>query len=300
MQEGRKMSTDTSLQPQTKATSLPAKIGFFTLFLACSMLVFVMEPRHYPLFPTNGNILFASVVSACFLAAGILLQRNNRLASIGGVMYAFFIASMVNLSWDLFGGYGSTLLGRLGVWSDSNQFTGLAKFYEFVLALIPILALTWLGRGSLGSIMIKRGIKSKWGWGIGLLVLVNYFTSVMIFYGQDFALEQLGSAIVWGLVFSLSNSMLEELWVRGVFFKKLQPLLGGAGTVLITSLWFAAMHSISLAYLPAYILPVFIINTFTLGLACGILMLKTESIWGAWLVHAAADLFLFIAMLAVR
>ncbi len=181
-----------------------------------------------------------------------------------------------------------------------QPFTGLAKFYEFVLAVVPILVLTWLGRGSLGAILIKRGIQSKWGWGIGLLVLFNYFTSVLIFFGQDFALEQLGSAIVWGLVFALSNSMLEELWLRGVFFKKLQPLLGGAGTVLITSLWFAAMHSISVAYLPAFIIPVFIVNTFTLGLACGILMLKTESIWGAWLIHAAADLFLFIAMFAVR
>lgn len=294
------MSTEPSLESQSKTPSMPAKIGLFALFLACSMLVFVMEPRHYPLFPTNGNILFATIVSAAFLGAALLLKRYNRLASIGGVMYAFFIASMVNLSWDLFGGYNTTLLGRLGVWSNSNPFTGLAKFYELVLAIIPILILTWLGRGSLGSLMIKKGIKSKWGWGIGLLVLINYFTSVLIFYGQDFALQQLGSATVWGLVFALSNSMLEELWVRGVFLKKLQPLLGGAGSVVISSLWFAAMHSISIAYLPAFIIPVFIINTFTLGLACGILMLKTDSIWGAWLIHAAADLFLFIAMLAIR
>ncbi len=122
------MSTEPSLQPQTNPTSVPAKIGLFALFLACSLLVFVMEPRHYPLFPTNGNILFASLVSAGFLAAGILLKRNNRLASIGGVMYAFFIASMVNLSWDLFGDYGSTLLGRLGVWSNSNRSPGWQSF----------------------------------------------------------------------------------------------------------------------------------------------------------------------------
>jgi membrane protease YdiL (CAAX protease family) len=37
-----------------------------------------------------------------------------------------------------------------------------------------------------------------------------------------------------------------------------------------------------------------------MGIACGILMLKTKSIWGAYLLHAAADLFLFIAMLAIR
>jgi hypothetical protein len=30
------------------------------------------------------------------------------------------------------------------------------------------------------------------------------------------------------------------------------------------------------------------------------LMVKTDSIWGAFGLHAAADLFLFIAMLAVH
>jgi membrane protease YdiL (CAAX protease family) len=54
------------------------------------------------------------------------------------------------------------------------------------------------------------------------------------------------------------------------------------------------------AYLPAIAVPVFLINTFTLGLACGILMQKTDSIWGAYLIHMAADIFLFIATLAAR
>lgn len=294
------MLTESLPISQSNSMNKTAKAGLFALFLGCSFLVFVMEPRHYPLFPTNGNILFTIIVSAGLLAASLMFKRSTRLATIGGVMYAFFIASMVNLSWDLFGDYCNSLLATLGVFSHSNSFTGLAKFYEFILAIIPILVLTWLGKGNLGSLMIKKGMKSRWGWGIGILVMINYFTSVLIFYGQDYALQQIGSATVWGIVFALSNSMLEELWVRGVFFKKLQLLLGGAGTVVITAMWFAAMHSISIAYLPSFIIPVFIVNTFTLGLACGLLMLKTDSIWGAWLVHAAADLFLFIAMLAVR
>jgi membrane protease YdiL (CAAX protease family) len=54
------------------------------------------------------------------------------------------------------------------------------------------------------------------------------------------------------------------------------------------------------AFFPAVAVPIFVANTFTLGLACGILMLKTDSIWGAYLVHMAADVFLFIATLAAR
>jgi len=52
--------------------------------------------------------------------------------------------------------------------------------------------------------------------------------------------------------------------------------------------------------MPAAVIPIFLVNTFTLGLACGILILKTNSIWGAVMIHAAADLFLFIAVLATH
>jgi membrane protease YdiL (CAAX protease family) len=82
--------------------------------------------------------------------------------------------------------------------------------------------------------------------------------------------------------------------------KKLLPLVGVAGTVILTSIWFGAMHFLSVAYMPFAIVPIFVINTLTMGLACGILMVKTDSIWGAYLIHAAADLFLFIAMLAIH
>jgi membrane protease YdiL (CAAX protease family) len=40
------------------------------------------------------------------------------------------------------------------------------------------------------------------------------------------------------------------------------------------------------------------INTFTLGLACAFLMLKTGSLWGAVLIHAGADYYLFLTLLA--
>ena len=103
-----------------------------------------------------------------------------------------------------------------------------------------------------------------------------------------------------GVIFAISKSFLEELWVRGLFLKKLVPLLGVAGAVILTSSWFAGLHFLSIAYLQAVVVPIFVVNTFTLGLACGTLIVKTDSIWRAFLVHAAADLFLFIAILAVH
>jgi membrane protease YdiL (CAAX protease family) len=90
---------------------------------------------------------------------------------------------------------------------------------------------------------------------------------------------------------------MEELWIRGIFLQRLQPVLGMGGSVLLTAVIFALMHSFA-AGIPGIAIPFYVLNTFTLGLACGYLMMKTNSIWGPVLIHAAADLFLFVATLA--
>jgi membrane protease YdiL (CAAX protease family) len=257
--------------------------------------------NYYDLFVTNSNLVFAAGVSGGFLLAALLFKRSSRLARYWPITYAFFIASVVNLVSLLFAGYNTHFVRLFGDTSDQNRVEGLAKLYATLLVVIPVFGLTLLAGDDLRALLLNKGnAHSWWGWGIGFLVLVNYFTSVLIFYGDSYALPRLGSAIVWGLVFALSNSMLEELWVRGIFIKKLLPLVGTVGTVLLTSAWYAALHFTSFAFLPAFAVPIFVLNTFTLGLACGILAVKTDSIWGAYLIHAAADLFLFIAMLATH
>jgi len=66
---------------------------------------------------------------------------------------------------------------------------------------------------------------------------------------------------------------------------------------LVTSIVFSLMH-VGAVYLTPAAIPFMLANTLTLGLACGYLMMKTDSIWGSTMIHAAADFFLFIAMLA--
>ena len=182
---------------------------------------------------------------------------------------------------------------------DTNQGLAIGKLYDALLVVIPIIVLIKISGADLGSLFLKKG-NLKWGLGIGALVLFNFLTSALIFYGPGYSPAKLGSAIAWGAVFAFSNGFLEELWFRGLFLKRLVPLIGVAGAVLLTSVWFASIHVLAVSYLPSTVIPIFLINTFTLGLACGILMLKTDSIWGAVMVHGAADLFLFIALLATH
>jgi membrane protease YdiL (CAAX protease family) len=90
---------------------------------------------------------------------------------------------------------------------------------------------------------------------------------------------------------------MEELWLRGIFLKRFEPLLGVGGSVLLTSTVFASMHAGAVYVTPAAV-PFLLAYALTLGIGCGYLMMKTDNIWGAMLIHAAADLFAFIAVLA--
>ena len=286
----------------TLATASPGKSVFLSvIILACSMAVFLIAPKYAPLFPTNGNPYFAAIVSAAFLLAAVLFKRSAKLSKYWLLAFAFFAASMYNLSADLFGGYERVFLHWFGASQDTNPGLGLGKLYEMLLAVVPFIVLTLLSGADLKSIYLTKGnLNYKWGLGIGALFVINYLTSALMFHGTDYAVSNLGGVILWGMVFAVCNSMLEELWTRGLFLKKLIPLVGVAGSIILTSIWFGFMHLLSVVYMPAFAIPVYVVNTITMGIACGILMVKTGSVWGAFFLHAAADLFLFIAMLAIR
>ncbi len=292
---------NTIKRPASAVAGTWIKIILSVIILACSVMVFLIAPKHAPLFPTNGNPYFAASLSAGFLLAAVLFKRSEKLAKYWPLAFAFFVASVYNLVADLVGGYEPHILGWFGVEQGTNPGMGLGKLWETLMAVVPFIALTLLSGAGLKSIYLTKGnLNYKWGLGIGALFVVNYLTSALMFFGTGYALPRLGSAILWAAVFALGNSMLEELWVRGLFLKKLIPLVGVVGAITLTSIWFGALHLLSVAYMPAFAIPIYVVNTLTMGIACGILMVKTESIWGAFLLHAAADLFLFIAILAVR
>lgn len=194
-------------------------------------------------------------------------------------------------------GWTDQVMRFLSLTGDSPQGMAINKVLEAGRMVLPILVLVKLSGADLGSLYLKRG-NLKVALLLGLGLLLNYGTSVVLFFGQQYTgLDRLGAALLWGLVFSLANGFMEELWLRGLFQKRLVPLLGGTGTVVLTSLWFALMHSGAVYIMPA-VIPIFLVNAFTLGLACGYVMLKTDNLWGAALIHAGADLFLFVATLA--
>jgi membrane protease YdiL (CAAX protease family) len=274
------------------------RVVLFGAFLVCGLAIFLFGSNYFEIFPTNRNLAYNLVVSGLFLAAALGFKRSDRLEKYWRVAFAFFTGSVAFPITLLLTGWGPRLLSRLNLYSPgTSQVQALLKVYEVVLVVVPVLVLVRLSGADLGSIYIQRG-RFRWNLGIGGLVFVNLTASALLFFATRFStLASLGAAVTWGLVFSLANGFMEELWLRGIFLRRFEALLGSWGAILLTSLLFATLHGGAM-YLTPVAIPFILVNTFTLGLACGYLMVKTGSIWGAVLLHAASDLFLFIAMLA--
>jgi membrane protease YdiL (CAAX protease family) len=273
------------------------RILLFAVFFICEMAIFILGSNYFDIFPTNKNLTYNLVISVVFLIAALWFKRTERWKEFWPVTYAFFVASVASPVTSLTLDWVNRLIGRFALTPDTTQGLAVGKVLEVILIVVPIIVLTKLSGADLGSIFLKRG-NLKLGVGIGLLVFFFLVPAAFMFSAQRFTSgDTLLAAVVWGLVFSLANGFLEELWLRGIFLKRYAPFLGVHGSVWLTALIFALMHSFAYYFMPSAI-PFFLLNTLALGLGCGYLILKSDSIWGAALIHAASDLFLFIAVLA--
>ena len=273
------------------------RVGLFTIFLVCGFAIFVFGSNYFEIFSTNKNLTYNLIISAFFLVVALLLKRDKHRNRYRRIAYAFFIASIAFPVTLLISRWSDVVLGWFNVTVETSQGIAIAKMYEMILVVIPILLLTKLSGADLGSIYLKRG-NWKLSLGIGTLLFFNFAISALMFFAERYtSADVLGAAIVWGLVFSFANGFMEELWLRGIFLKHFEPVLGISGSVLLTSIVFASMHAGAVYLTPAAI-PFLLAYALTLGIGCGYLMMKTDNIWGATLIHAAADLFAFIAMLA--
>jgi membrane protease YdiL (CAAX protease family) len=278
-------------------TSGLRRLGLFILFLICEAAIFIFGSHYFDVFPMNKNLTFNLSVSALFLAIALWSKLDKHWNRYWQVAFAFFIASVAYPITAYFDPWISAVLGRFAATVDTSKGLAIAKVCEMILKVVPILVLVKLSGADLGSIFLKRG-NLKGGLGVGILVFLNFSTSALLFFTTRYTnLVLLGDAIVWGFVFSFTNGFMEELWLRGILLKPLAQHLGVGSSVLLTAIVFAVMHGVAYYFMPA-VLPVFVLNTLTLGLACGYVMMKTDSIWGATLIHAAADFFLFVAVLA--
>jgi membrane protease YdiL (CAAX protease family) len=273
------------------------RAGLFILLLLCEAAFFIFGSYYFDVFPTNKNLTYNLALSALFLGTSLWFKFDRRLSQYWLVTFAFFIASVAVPMSVLTSNWVQTIMGRFAVTVDTSKGLAIEKICEMLIKTLPIIALVKLSGADMGSIFLKRG-NLKLGLGVGALVFFFLGTATFMFAVERFtSMDTLVAAVVWGLVFSIVNGFMEELWLRGIFLNRFAPMIGIHGAVWVTSLIFASMHGFAF-YFDPFALIFFFVNTLSLGLACGYLIMKSDSLWGAVIIHAASDFFLFIAVLA--
>jgi membrane protease YdiL (CAAX protease family) len=226
-------------------------------------------------------------VGLVFLAAALLARRSVHFEKYWQLLFALFIL-MVAISLEYI--IGVFLIKHLGVSDSTPAGWALPKLNECFVVVSVIITFTLLSGNSLGSIYIQKG-NLKLGLIIGLIAffifVIGAIPMASLFNARDLGLARVIPLIPWILMYVLANGSMEELLFRGLFLRKLQPLLGSFLSIFVIAFIFTGLHS-WVSYTADQRL--FLAVTFPLALALGYIMQKTDSIWGSILFHAGMDI----------
>ena len=293
---------------QTDSLPRPAFIQraiLFLLFLTGGLMIFLLGNNFNSLFPTNISTNYKWGITLLFLALAAVLRWRGGTPGYWQVAYALFIAAFANvLLWDV----GNWLADWLPPLTNAAQKMAIDKLAQCIPVVLAIIMLTWVIGDDLGSIFLKKG-DLRWGLRFGLIsfgVFAVIFAVIAVLQSSGphsqgltasgVPLRTIVAAIPWILIFCFANSLMEELWLRGIYLKKLSPLLGATASVVVTALVFGSVH-LGATYITPLEMVIFPLITFVFGLVNGFVMLKTDSIWGSVLFHAGYDLLVIIPIL---
>jgi membrane protease YdiL (CAAX protease family) len=193
----------------------------------------------------------------------------------------------------------TALPAALGVPQDSPAELAIMLLESTVIIVGIILLLTGIARESPSSLLLKRGRVRVWlPIGVGAVVffaVTALYAATNLFQGSELSWGRVLGWVPWIALFVLSNGLREELWFRGVMLPRFTPHIGAPTTIVVSSLVFALAHA-GVDYTPV-LLP-FMGVTLILGLTFGTLAHRTDSLWGAVLFHAGADIPVVIGIMS--
>ncbi len=259
------------------------------LFLA-GCAVFVFGFPYYRIFPTNWNQTYYIGLTVFFLVLTLILNRVPSLSRFSPASYAFLIVSI------------SLVVLKAGFFNlpiktvNPLQEIAVDKLSQFLHVVPVILVMTLLARQNLGSIFLQTG-NLKQGLIFGLVSFVGFAAfSYLINISNSEFLRLLIKGLPWLLLFVFSNSIMEELWFRGIFLNKFVPLVGRTGAIIITALLFGLSHINATYDFPGGGF-VYGVVVFSLGAVGAHAMLKDKSLIGPVLFHAGYDLVIILPII---
>ncbi len=290
---------------KTQTRSRSTQVITFLLYLIGGLLIFLLGANTFELFSTNRNALYEWGLTMLLLLLAVIMQRFTPLriyARIAGALFIAAAANAVNLA------LGNFLKPILPASFSDMQFLAIDKLSQAIPIVVAIVLLSLWSGDDLGSLFLKKG-NLRQGLKFGLISFaiftVIFIVIVLIqadapktqgLFASGVSLSTVVAAIPWILLFCFTNSIMEELWFRGVSLRKLTPLLGRAASIIVTALVFGISHSAA-TYITSVQMIFFPIMVTVLGLVNAYVMLKTDSIWGSVFFHAGYDLFVILPLL---
>ncbi len=267
----------------TSQPGWPEKSGAFLLFFIVESLVFAIITLS-PYLPQTALLGFHAGITAVLLVVALLLRRSEKGKSYWPAFYAFFVAGAAVLMSGLF---SNDILGLFKQAITTPQGIAAAKFIESLLRVVTILVLMPLMGFDWRSMYLKAGRMRYWlPVAVAALVIFPMLAYFTLRSSQAGVLRKLLSLWPWIVLFVLSNGFMEELLYRGLFLKRYEPFLGKVPAVVLTAIVFAILHT-QVTYAAQMVQ--FLLIVLVLSLVWGVLIQKTDSLWGAVLFHAAGD-----------
>ena len=270
------------------------RIYLFLLLLICgislpSLSGLLVFP--FSMVPTELTLAYPIILSFIFLLTAIFLRSRKSVNCYWQIFFAFFIASLA-IFFDFL----------INMPSDTMSGLVLDMLVSTSIIVSTIILLTRISGNSFSSIFLKKG-NIKLGMIFGLtgffiFALTSIPAAEYLFQGQNLNLDKVIAWMPWIIPIVLLNGVREELLYRGLFLKKFKPKLGLKTSNLLQAIIFSLSHSVAGVGLNAYtpFIWILVIFTFSLGLAWGYIMQRTDSVLGSILFHAGTDIPVFIGI----
>jgi len=266
------------------------KARLLLLLLLGGLAIFVFGNPYYRIFPTNGSLAFSAILAACFLLLALVAKAIQRLNTLWPSAYALFTAAAALA----FLNTGYLDLPRAGL--DPLQDLAVDKVSQLLHVVPAILSLNLLA-GFGPDVLFLRWGRWRQGLLLGLASFGVFGTLTWLLVPGSRTILADSNAVGLVLAFIFSNSVMEELWFRGVFLRRYEALVGRSQACLITALVFGASHVNASYKFPGGGL-VFGLVVAILGWIGARAMFKQAGWIGPVLFHAAYDLVIIVPVLA--
>lgn len=266
----------------------PVRLVLLTAFFCCCAILIALV-GYWHLIPASIKPALRALAPLVWLAFAALSGLKPAFKPYRPVFMAFFGVSLGIWLSSLVGAWP---LRRMGLNPDTSLL-GLAvgKLSEVLPIVAAILLVNRLEGGGPGRLLLRRG-KLGLSLVLGLALGALLFALFLAMGGWE-AIAYVGPARLVAatpliLVFVLSNAFMEELWFRGSFLSRFQEVLGPGAALAATTVAFGVMHGVA-DYTSGLQLLQYVGSALVLGLGCGWIAQRTQTLWGSVLAHAIGD-----------